>query len=653
MAGLVDPGDLDALFPAVGVDLSNNQDIDGILWGYKWKATALTYAFPDARSDYGGYQAINNFQAFNADQRGAVVEILNDISSFTNLMFTPGSHEGATLRFAEATTINYSNNNTVLVNTGLHSPGGRNSAEANPPEEGFNGGAPTSAKFAQGDSWFNQMNYNTPTLGTFAHFSGLMHEIGHNLGLKHGHALGSAHGVAFPALPANHDSFEYSVMTYAQFVGDPDLSNDNALQHPTTYMQDDIAALQYLYGGNFNFHSEDNLYKWSPATGEMSINGVGQGASTAGNYILMTVWDGGGIDTYDFSNYHSHLRIDLRPGLASITHRGQLANLGTVDDPHLARGSIYNALQYQNDPRSLIENAIGGSGIDRITGNTADNKLDGRADNDTLIGLAGNDALIGGTGADRMMGGDDDDTYYVDDDRDQVVETQGSLRQDPATGAYYYAGGTDLVVTYVSSIAPLAAFVENLTYVGGESATLIGNGLDNVIIGGAHGDTLRALAGNDTLNGGTGADRMVGGEDDDTYYVDNVGDQVIEAQGPLRQDPFTGAYYYAGGNDTVMTTIASPKQLAPFVENLIYLGATQATLAGNKLDNIIAGGSGNDRIAGFAGKDTMRGGAGADYMAGGDDDDTYYVDDAGDQVDRKSTRLNSSHNVISRMPSSA
>ena len=57
MAGLVDPGDLDALFPAVGVDLSNNQDIDGILWGYKWKATALTYAFPDARSDYGGYQS--------------------------------------------------------------------------------------------------------------------------------------------------------------------------------------------------------------------------------------------------------------------------------------------------------------------------------------------------------------------------------------------------------------------------------------------------------------------------------------------------------------------------------------------------------------------------------------------------------------------
>ena len=187
-------------------------------------------------------------------------------------------------------------------------------------------------------------------------------------------------------------------------------------------------------------------------------------------------------------------------------------------------------------------------------------------------------------------------------------------------------------MTYVSSTAQLAAFVENLTYVGDSSATLIGNGLDNVIIGGARGDTLRALSGDDTLNGGIDADRMVGGDDNDTYYVDNVGDEVVETQGSLRQDPFTGAYYYAGGNDTVMTTIASPKQLTPFVENLIYLGVTQATLAGNNLDNIIAGGAGNDRMAGFAGKDTMRGGAGADYMAGGDDDDTYYVDDAGDQV---------------------
>ena len=102
-----------------------------------------------------------------------------------------------------------------------------------------------------------------------------------------------------------------------------------------------------------------------------------------------------------------------------------MANLGTADDPHFARGSIYNALQYQDDPRSLIENAIGGSGLDRITGNAAENKLDGRAGNDTLNGLAGNDTLIGGTGADRMIGGDDDDTYYVDDAATRSLRRRG------------------------------------------------------------------------------------------------------------------------------------------------------------------------------------------------------------------------------------
>ncbi len=42
--------------------------------------------------------------------------------------------------------------------------------------------------------------------------------------------------------------------------------------------------------------------KFSTTTGEMFINGVGQGAAIA-NYVLLTVWDGGGIDAYDFTNY--------------------------------------------------------------------------------------------------------------------------------------------------------------------------------------------------------------------------------------------------------------------------------------------------------------------------------------------------------------
>ena len=87
------------------------------------------------------------------------------------------------------------------------------------------------------------------------------------------------------------------------------------------------------------------------------------------------MWDGGGIDTYDFANYRTDLSIDLRPGHWSTLSIGQIAYLGGF---RWARGNIANALLYQGDPQSLIENAIGGGGADRIFGNSAGNHLIGR-----------------------------------------------------------------------------------------------------------------------------------------------------------------------------------------------------------------------------------------------------------------------------------
>ena len=98
----------------------------------------------------------------------------------------------------------------------------------------------------------------------------------------------------------------------------------------------------------------------------------------------MTIWDGGGNDTYDFSNYTTSLKIDLQPGSWTTASTGQLADLG---NGHVAIGNIANALLYQNNPTSLIENAIGGSGNDTVTGYTANNALTGGAGNDTIDGL--------------------------------------------------------------------------------------------------------------------------------------------------------------------------------------------------------------------------------------------------------------------------
>jgi serralysin len=133
----------------------------------------------------------------------------------------------------------------------------------------------------------------------------------------------------------------------------------------------------------------------------MFINGIGQGAA-GGNRILQSVWDGGGQDTYDFSNYAANLAIDLRPGGWSITSGTQLAKLHW-DGSKVAAGNIANSLLYQGNTASLIENARGGAGSDVLSGNQANNALFGGGGDDRLLGGSGNDTLDGGAGWDAAV----------------------------------------------------------------------------------------------------------------------------------------------------------------------------------------------------------------------------------------------------------
>ena len=162
-----------------------------------------------------------------------------------------------------------------------------------------------------------------------------------------------------------------------------------------------------------------------------------------------------------------------------------------------------------------------------------------------------------------------------------------------------------------------------------------GTKFDDIINGLGGDDDLIGLEGNDTIDGGTGRDRMEGGLGDDIYYVDNVGDTVIEGKNE--------------GTDNVRATISYV--LPSHVETLYLMYGAGAingtgndldnTIYGNTSNNILSGAAGDDWLHGDDGKDTLNGGAGddrlsggagADAMTGGTGNDTYFVDHASDGV---------------------
>ena len=156
----------------------------------------------------------------------------------------------------------------------------------------------------------------------------------------------------------------------------------------------------------------------------------------------------------------------------------------------------------------------GGAGDDALNGGAGNDNLTGGVGNDTLKGGAGNDALHGSAGADIMFGGAGDDLYYVENTGDRVYETASAL-----PGAYD-TGGTDTVVSAISYT--LGRFVENLTLIGSDDTTGLGNNLANTLIGNDGANILKGGAGNDVLRGGLGADTLAGGRGRDIFIFDTA-----------------------------------------------------------------------------------------------------------------------------------
>lgn len=451
---------------ATTITATGDNNIDGLLVGTKWSSTSVSFSFTDSIDDYESNYADRtahgaSFQTLNTTQRDVAREWLGTGGEYYNVsLLSPyelsgTSDQDATIRMASS---------TVPSTAFAYYPNG---------------------SFVEGgDAWFNPYDYNSPVIGNYAYHT-FGHELGHALGLKHGHETGGVNNVA---MNSNRDSMEFSIMTYRSYEG----HNLSALPYYTnetwgfaqSLMMYDIRAIQEMYGAWFGANSGDTNYTFSTTTGEMTINGVGQGTPGA-NRVFRTIWDGSGIDTYDFSNYTTNLSVKLAPGSWSDLDVGgnfqrAMLNAGYGGITKYARGQVFNALQYKGDARSLIENAKGGSGNDSIAGNGANNLLNGNGGNDSLSGGSFNDTLIGGLGNDSLAGGNNTDT------------------------ASYASASAAVTVNLSSNTATGGAGSDTLSSIEG----VVGSKYKDSLVGNSSANTLTGGAGKDTLTGGGGADKF-------------------------------------------------------------------------------------------------------------------------------------------------
>jgi Ca2+-binding RTX toxin-like protein len=255
----------------------------------------------------------------------------------------------------------------------------------------------------------------------------------------------------------------------------------------------------------------------------------------------------------------------------------------------------------------------GTSGNDTLQTRTerGSDSLYGEAGNDTLNAGAGNDVLIGGLGNDTLSGGAGNDTFNVNAGADTVTDLSGNdvliISAGATVNATITAAFTATAATSNSGIANLNSngFAVNLSTVtkGTKGFRVTNTGSAATLTGSAFNDTLTGGAGNDVLNGGLGNDTLSGGAGDDTYFVDSVGDVVIEGSG-------------YGSTNIVFASVSYT--LPNNVENLTLTGSNAIngtgnqgnnTLTGNDADNILYGGNGygDDVLIGGWGNDTLNG----------------------------------------------
>ena len=326
-----------------------NPYIDSLVWGCKWTDGPVTYwldSGPVVDRNWGAFLAAD----WSAKETALFTTAMSAYSAVCNITFAVADSEAdanIVWRLAPRTAMSVS----------------RGEQEA-----------PT-GQYDQIFGDFNYQDYHNQwselQVGSRS-FTLVLHEIGHGLGLAHPHDGGDEiDRSVFPGVTGATSLGTYglnkAMWTVMSYNDDYTLSSTSpsAYGFQATPMAFDIAALQAIYGRNMDTNADDTTY-YLP-----KVNAAGNWPTTEGT-SWKCIWDAGGTDT--ISNQGSTIACTINLNDAPLT--GANAGGFLSQDAGIMGGfTIANGV--------TIENAVGGSGADRLVGFVVVFWFDGGAGKDS------------------------------------------------------------------------------------------------------------------------------------------------------------------------------------------------------------------------------------------------------------------------------
>lgn len=136
-----------------------------------------------------------------------------------------------------------------------------------------------------------------------------------------------------------------------------------------------------------------------------------------------------------------------------------------------------------------------------------------------VYGDAGNDTIYLSYGAHPTYarGGTGNDTYIITNALSQIEEFAGEGIDTIRTTVTMSLQAGEMVNPY--SVPLISGEVENLVMISNDNIDGLGNGLNNMLLGGAGNNLIDGRGGNDIINGYGGNDTLQGGDGNDYLYV--------------------------------------------------------------------------------------------------------------------------------------